>query len=83
VLTTTERLTSWNRNEYCWKKSQSDFSLYTASVGMVAFQGLAWIKQVTDTGLLEHSRITASFAAPSLFPNTGEPSGSLGGKGDL
>lgn len=60
-----------------------DFSLRTAAVGMVAFQGLAWIKQVTDLGLPEHSRITASFAAPSLFLNTGHASGNLDSKGVL
>lgn len=45
---------------------QSDFSLCTASLGMVALQGLAWIKQVTDPSLMEHSRITSSFAASNL-----------------
>lgn len=58
----------------------SDFSLCTASVGMVAFQGLAWIKQVTDLCLLEHHRITVPFAALSLFLNTGEASGNLDSK---
>ena len=62
---------------------ESDFSLCTASVGMVAFQGLAWIKQITDLGLLEHSRISASFAAPSLFLNTGEALGNIDSKGVL
>lgn len=48
---------------------ESDFSLCIALVGMVAFQVLenAWIKQVANLGLLKHSRITASFVAPSLF----------------
>lgn len=59
------------------------FSLCTTAVGMVEFQGLvafqdlAWIKQVADLDLLDHSRITASFADPSQFQNTKEASGNL------